>query len=1125
MSFRGDANAVHGTRRTPLWIRSVVILRTGSGPDVESTREGGGIYPFVGRATRVVGDRWWDGPVSLDNPLRVQLRRGPAPLTAGSGDPATSAPGIGWTLDEDQRAAVAARAEVLRVLGGPGTGTSTVAREILLDRVRRGEVSADRALLIAPTRVAAARARDDVTARLARTGTGPLARTMASLGFGILRQQAALVGAPEPRLLSGAEQDSVLADLLAGHAAEGGGPRWPEAVQDALGTRGLRGELRDLLMRAVEHGVGPQELAALGAAHDRPEWIAGAEVLREYDEVTALGRPGAYDPAWILTAAADLIEDDPIAAERVRASLGLVVVDDAHELTAPAVRLIRLVTGGGTPLVLLGDPDATVQGFRGADPRALIDPWPGREEATVVLGQGHRLPAAVAAAADRVVSRIGALGGGAARHAEPARQGPGEVDVRVLRGSAQEAAYIAHDLRRARLMEGVAWSEMAVIVRGASRTGTLRRVLASAGVPVASTGGEIPLRSEPAVRPLLLLLAEAVELAKGARSEPEIDTVIELLGSSFVGADAVAQRRLRRLLRREELTGGGSRTSDELLTASVIDPERVDHLGAEAWPLRRLSRLLAAAREAAVRRPDGTGWAPGVAAETILWASWSRSGLAETWRDTALAGGAAGIRADRDLDAVVALFDAAARHAQARPGAGPDAFLEAIAHQDIAADSIAARAQSDEVVEILTPAAAAGRQWRRVVVAGVQDGVWPDLRLRGSLLGSQDLVDVLAGRPLSTAAARAQVRDDETRLFYVAITRASERLLVTAVRTEDEQPSVYLDLVAGRADGSLRPVTEVPSPLDLTGVVARLRQDAGGPDPSAAAAAVPRLARLRAEEIRGADPARWWALRERSDDRPLRADDQPVPVSPSRVETFARCGLRWLLTSSGGDRSRAVAAEVGTLIHAIAAELGDTDAATLRAEIDARWAQLGLPPGWVNDQRRARAHAMAHWLAAFYTRSREGGWSLVEPEAGFRVELGRAVLAGSVDRLEQDAEGRLRVIDYKTGSSAPTRSDLPQHPQLGTYQVAVSEGGFAAGTESAGAALVQLGKIANRRNLVMEQPALDRAEDPQWAHRLIEQTADGMAAAEVTARVDDTFCGSCPVTSSCPLRPEGSVLR
>ena len=274
--------------------------------------------------------------------------------------PSAAEAGAGVHLDEDQAAAVAARGDLVRVLGGAGTGKTTVAVAAVHDRIAKGECAAEEILLVSATRLAAAAARDAVTAGLPGATTEPLARTMPSLGFAVLRQHAALQGQPAPRLLSGAEQDVVLGELLAGHREGGGGPRWPEDLDLALPTRGFREELRDLLMRAIEHGVGPDDLAALGAAHERPEWVAAARVAREYDEVTALSRPGAYDPAWVLTAAAELLEDDERARGRVRAGIRTVVVDDAQELTAPAARLLRTLTGTGVDLVLVGDPDAIV---------------------------------------------------------------------------------------------------------------------------------------------------------------------------------------------------------------------------------------------------------------------------------------------------------------------------------------------------------------------------------------------------------------------------------------------------------------------------------------------------------------------------------------------------------------------------------------------------------------------------------------------------------------------------------------------------------------------------------------------------------------------------------------------
>ena len=136
-------------------------------------------------------------------------------------------------------------------------------------------------------------------------------------------------------------------------------------------------------------------------------------------------------------------------------------------------------------------------------------------------------------------------------------------------------------------------------------------------------------------------------------------------------------------------------------------------------------------------------WAPGVSAETVLWAVWDALDVAGRWNRLALRGGKRGARADRDLDAVVGLFDAAQRYVDRLPAAGPDAFLEHIQGQDVPGDTLAARAQSGDGVALVTPAGAAGREWRYVAVAGVQEGVWPDLRLRGSLLGSEELVAVV----------------------------------------------------------------------------------------------------------------------------------------------------------------------------------------------------------------------------------------------------------------------------------------------------------------------------------------------------------------------------------------------
>ncbi|GAA1966985.1 ATP-dependent DNA helicase [Terrabacter lapilli] len=1078
----------------------------------------------------------------------VILRRAPAPAA------------VRVTLDERQQAALDSSAHVLRVLGGPGSGKSTLAVELVADAVQRRGLRADSCLVLTSSRRAAGELREQVTARLGGTSTESLARTWQAFGFGVLRAEAALRGEPAPRLLNGPEQDVILRDLLAGHASgEVPGPDWPEQLREALGTRGFRNELRDLLMRAVELGQTPDDLARLAVEHDRPEWAAAAHVLREYDEVTSLSRHGSYDPAWVLTAVAELLADDPSALDRVHERIRLVVVDEAQELTSAAARLLRVLAGPGGPrIVLIGDPDVAVQTFRGADPRFLADGWRDLADAgrdprfvgglfdliddlggeasseTVVLDRSHRLGSALVGVADRVSRRIGALGGGEQRRMAPAVDDPSRatMEVALLRSAAQETAHVAAVLRRAHLVEGVPWTDMAVVVRGSARADAMRRLLAHAGVPVEAGTAETPVRDESAVRPLLHLLDESIAMARaehrGERHAIDPVRAADLLLSPVGGSDAVALRRLRRSLRQEELASGGGRSSDELLAELVQSPARAALLGSTGRPAARIAEALAAGTAAARVAGDGR-WDRGVTAESVLWAIWQGLGLAEGWRRQALAGGSSGERADRDLDAVLALFDAAGAFVDRLPTAGPDKFLEHIQGQDVPGDTLLVGAQSGGRVALLTPQTAAGRQWRIVVVAGVQEGVWPDLRLRGSVLGSEDLVDVVAHRPLGFRAAQAAVRYDETRLFLVAVTRATERLLVTAVGNEDEQPSVYLDLVdppaSTRLADEVRPYSEVARTMTLPGLVGELRREAVSPDPGVAEPALNLLAAAAREGVRGADPRSWWALRSVTSDRPVRRPDEPVPVSPSKVTYFAECGMRWFLTSVGGEGVSLGAASVGTFVHDIVAELPDAPLETLEREVDERWGRLGLKPGWVTERTRKEAHEMVARFAA-YRASAERDWERVGIETDFRVTVGRAVVAGRVDRIERNADGHVRIVDLKTGKSKPTKAELATHGQLGTYQVAVEEGGFAQlGDQSAGAALVFIGKggLTGLKPSVLTQDPLAGSTDPTWARALVEETAEGMGAAEFRAS-QGKACETCPVRSSCPVQPEGDAL-
>jgi superfamily I DNA/RNA helicase/RecB family exonuclease len=426
---------------------------------------------------------------------------------------------------------------------------------------------------------------------------------------------------------------------------------------------------------------------------------------------------------------------------------------------------------------------------------------------------------------------------GSAARAEPSgfsrdARAAGAV-VRTFRTPTSETAYLAHALREAHLLHGVPWSRMAVLLRSTSlQLPSIQRALAAAGVPTVTHAEDLPLHLQPAVAPFLLLLRCALD--PGALDE---EAAVALLHSPLGGADPLAERRLRQGLRALALAAGDRRSSGELLVDAVRDPAGLDVVERRwAAPAQTVARLLQAAREAAA--------APGATAEQVLWSVWQESHLPERWYALSTRGapahpdGEAGRArqwraeaADRDLDAMVVLFDAAARFTDRLPGARTEVFLDHVLGQDLPADSIAPSADRGEAVRLLTAHAAKGLEWDVVVLAGVQEGIWPDLRLRGSLLGSERLVDVLAGRTATGAAAvvgeTSALLDEERRLFYVAATRARRRLVVTAVASAgvggsegEEQPSRFLAELAlpgrraGGPDDPPEPGPPDPGPPD-----------------------------------------------------------------------------------------------------------------------------------------------------------------------------------------------------------------------------------------------------------------------------------------------------------------------
>jgi RecB family exonuclease len=286
------------------------------------------------------------------------------------------------------------------------------------------------------------------------------------------------------------------------------------------------------------------------------------------------------------------------------------------------------------------------------------------------------------------------------------------------------------------------------------------------------------------------------------------------------------------------------------------------------------------------------------------------------------------------------------------------------------------------------------------------------------------------------------------------------------------------------------------------------------------AVAARQLARLAAAGVRGAAPADWWGLALLSDERPLNEPDEPVTVTPSTVESVQRCSLRWLLERHGGSTRQTPEQGVGNLVHAAAmlATDAEVDRATLIEYVAGRFDEIELSARWLAGRERLRSEQMIDKLV---------GWLAGNPrrmaaiERDFLVQLNEVVkVKGRVDRLEIDDQGRLVVIDLKTGkTTSVTEAELPEQPQLGAYQAAVEAGAFPElGTEAGGAALVQLGSHVGVKE--QSQQPLAQSEDPGWASAMVRRTAATMAAATFQAVVNSK-CRACPVRTSCPVSGKG----
>lgn len=1053
----------------------------------------------------------------------------------------------------------------VRILGGPGTGKSTLLREVAAARIAAG-ADPESVLFLTGSGKMTAVVRSSLTAQLLGAGSPehaallrravirePVVRSVHSYAFAIMCRAAARAGDLPPRLVTGAEQDGIIRELLAGDAAaaaavsdgavsDGGAAslvRWPVSLHAALSTEGFANELRDLLARCAERGVDYRQLHSIGRRCGRPEWSAAARFGRQYEQVMLLrsavgsaalqARTPALGAAELVGAALDAFAVDPELLVAERSRIQLLCVDDAAHCDPQAAQLVHILSAGAELTLLAGDPHQGVFGFRGADPVLLTSPT----SPVVRLRKSYRCSPAVAGAIAGVARALPGREGW--RDLDGAGADEGSVRVKVVPSAWAEAVLIADIVRRAHVVDGMPWSELAVIVRSTTAMSALPRALAAAGVPVASSGRRRPLREHPGVQALLTVLAATVN---GLNSQQAVSLMTGPLGR----VDPVSQRQLYRALRRA--CGGGMSDEGGLLVAALTGsmPQLPAVL---AGPVRRVRSVMAAASRSyhAQRDPRYT-----------LWQIWERSGLAQRWVATADRGGVLGALADQDLRAVTTLFDIADDYVSRTSAASVVGLLDHIEalRLPLVDDN---NGSSAEGVAVLSPHAALGRQWDLVVIAGLQDGLWPNTTPRGGVLSTQRLLDVIDGLG-DEVSVRAPLLAEERRLLVAAMGRARRHLCITAVDGDSggdsAVPSPFVAELARYAvsdDGADAESSygggvassAAPSVLSLTAMVGRLRSVVCSPpgvvDDVQRSCAAQQLARLAHVGVPGADPGQWYGMVPVSSAEPLWSDaGRIVTVSPSTVQMLSDCPLRWFVQRHGGTSPRRVHAILGSVVHAIVADTG-RNVEQLFQKLDTVWGAVPFDAPWYGDRELDRHRAMLKafdaWRVATRHELTEVGTEvdidgvIAHPEPG----LPGVRVQGRIDRLERDAAGRLVVIDLKTSRSPVTKSEAAQHAQLALYQLgiaaadqssAVGDQGMVPHGTAGGGRLVYLGKPTVAGAAQREQFALSGEQQDQW-RSIAQQAAAATAGPTFVARVNPG-CSHCPMRPTCPAHTMTGTL-
>jgi len=932
-----------------------------------------------------------------------------------------------FVLSEPHLAASAlvGQIESVALVGAPLSGKTFRLRQIVATLEREG-LSPDEILVLTPTRAQAAVLRDLIALDSNQPSSKARARSVTGFAFSLLDDQGW-------GLLSGAAQEQLLRRLVDGKRSA-----WKDWGFDpaVIKLNGFVQELRDLFSVIIENELGATQLKQLAQSFPKLRLGSAIDLLPEY--LAVLQDEKLVDAAQLALLAAQNISERPMA----------LVVDDAHNFSLGQLKLVESLLVGGKTFIA-GDPDVAVLGFRNSSAGAFLDLVRRHGIAEQSLDPGEIQPGPVISLMTKLSSRIPAAL--STRHRP--QHHPAAFDGAFLYESQSlESDQLAAQLRRLRLREGIDWDQMAVVARTRNQLEQLAADFAARGVPCRIQGAQLALRDQPMSRALL----EFMQLA--LRTDAELD-VEQFLTSPLVGLSSIEFRSLLRELR--QASGESPRVALRKLLAGSADfaaPSRLTEVISRLEQCRELDQLTAHQ------------------AVSIVFELSSKR-LAELARGS----GPTALAANRALDSALEVFAAARRWDDKALGSALE-FARMQLQTAIPEDSLAPIGLRP-AVQLLTPASLT-QSYPVVAMPRLQEGIWPNLNPRNSLLSAASIQDYLLGRSQDPAQPTRSELADELRFFYRAVSSATQHLILSAMQDEQEQPSQFFQIMG------IKPqlVTE-PVQFDLRQLVGRLRRQALAGNRDAAS----KLAAFAVAGIAGANPATWQGMT-RPSAEPLSGVNS---LAASKLEEFERCPLHWFIQNFGGDAS-GFSASLGTLMHA-ALEVSATGVVP-SAYVNENWHTLEFESQWQEQRALRQAAQMTVLISEYLATTGE----LIASEEPFKIQIADMEVRGKIDRIERGSSG-IEVVDLKTGKRAPSPDVVASNRQLAIYQLAI-EHKYGA---SAGAKIVSVGSGKLRE--VSQQPISQQMRDE--IQELVQNVARGLESGIFTASMDEHCSGD----QSCTL--------